>query len=177
MLAGPRGAERVHPNVILAVLSLAGAVYVVLSSAVIPALPTLQHSLNASETGVTWLLTGFLLSASVGTAIIGKLGDMYGKQRLLVVTLLTLAGGTPAGRPVHLAGDADRGARHPGDGRRHLPAGVRDRPGRVPGDPGGREHRADVRDPGRRRRPGPGRRRADRRAPELALAVLDPAAD
>ena len=93
MLAGPRGAERVHPNVILAVLSLAGAVYVVLSSAVIPALPTLQHSLNASETGVTWLLTGFLLSASVGTAIIGKLGDMYGKQRLLVVTLLTLAGG------------------------------------------------------------------------------------
>src|SRR6516162_1502845 len=94
MLAGPRGAERVHPNVILAVLSLAGAVYVVLSSAVIPALPTLQHSLHTTETGVTWLLTGFLLSASVGTAIIGKLGDMYGKQRLLVWTLLTLAAGT-----------------------------------------------------------------------------------
>jgi hypothetical protein len=64
MLPGPRGAERVHPNVILAVLSLAGAVYAVLSSAVIPALPTLQHDPNASETGVTWLLTGFLLSAS-----------------------------------------------------------------------------------------------------------------
>src|SRR6516162_9651857 len=94
MLAGPRGAERVHPNVILAVLSLAGAVYVVLSSAVIPALPTLQHSLHTTETGVTWLLTGFLLSASVGTAIIGKLGDMYGKQRLLVWTLLTLSAGT-----------------------------------------------------------------------------------
>ena len=60
----------------------------------IPALPTLQHSLHASETGVTWLLTGFLLSASVGTAIIGKLGDMYGKQRLLVWTLLMLAAGT-----------------------------------------------------------------------------------
>ena len=52
-----------------------------LSSAVIPALPTLQHDLHASETGVTWLLTGFLLSAPVGTAIIGKLGDTYGKQR------------------------------------------------------------------------------------------------
>ena len=35
-----------------------------------------------------------MLSASVGTAIIGKLGDMYGKQRLLVWTLLVLAAGT-----------------------------------------------------------------------------------
>ena len=94
MLSGPREAERVHPNVILAVLSLAAVTYAVLSSAVIPALTTLQHSLNASETGVTWLLTAFLLSASIGTAIIGKLGDMYGKQRLLVWTLLTLAAGT-----------------------------------------------------------------------------------
>ncbi|MGB0095217.1 MAG: hypothetical protein WBP81_22105, partial [Solirubrobacteraceae bacterium] len=45
---------RVHPNVILAVLSLAGLAYAVLSSAVIPALPTIQHSLHTSETGVTW---------------------------------------------------------------------------------------------------------------------------
>jgi EmrB/QacA subfamily drug resistance transporter len=97
MLRGPREVQRVRPNVILAVLSLAALAYAVLSSAVIPALPTLQHSLDASETGVTWLLTGFLLSASVGTAIIGKLGDMYGKQRLLVWTLLTLAAGTLLG--------------------------------------------------------------------------------
>ena len=76
------------------VLSLAALAYAVLSSAVIPALPTFQRSLHASETGVTWLLTGFLLSASVGTAIIGKLGDMYGKKRLLMWTLLVLAGGT-----------------------------------------------------------------------------------
>ena len=97
MLPGPREAQHVHPNVILAVLSLGALVYAVLSSAVIPALPTLQRSLHASETGVTWLLTAFLLSAAVGTAIIGKLGDMYGKQRLLVWTLLTLAAGTLLG--------------------------------------------------------------------------------
>jgi EmrB/QacA subfamily drug resistance transporter len=91
---GPREHQQVHPNVILAVVSLAALAYAVLSSAVIPALPTLQHSLHTTETGVTWLLTGFLLSASVGTAIIGKLGDMYGKQRLLMWTLLTLSAGT-----------------------------------------------------------------------------------
>jgi EmrB/QacA subfamily drug resistance transporter len=86
--------ERIHPNLILSVLSLAGLAYAVLSSAVIPALPDLQHSLHASETGVTWLLTGFLLSASVGTAIIGRLGDIYGKERLLFWTLMVLAAGT-----------------------------------------------------------------------------------
>jgi EmrB/QacA subfamily drug resistance transporter len=94
MLPGPRGGRPARPSLILAVLSLGALVYAVLSSAVIPALPTIQRSLQASETGVTWLLTGFLLSASVGTAIIGKLGDMYGKQRLLVWTLVTLAAGT-----------------------------------------------------------------------------------
>jgi EmrB/QacA subfamily drug resistance transporter len=86
-------AKRANPNVILAVLSLAGVAYAVLSSAVIPALLPIQHSLHVSETEVSWLLTGFLLSASVGTAIIGRLGDMYGKERLLLVTLGVLAAG------------------------------------------------------------------------------------
>ncbi len=94
MLPGSRDAERAGPAGILAVLSIAALAYAVLSSAVIPALPTIRTNLHASETGVTWLLTGFLLSASVGTAIIGKLGDMYGKKRLLVWTLLILTAGT-----------------------------------------------------------------------------------
>ncbi len=83
-----------HPNVTLAVLSVSGLAYSILSSAVIPALPTIQHALHTSETGVTWLLTGYLLSASVGTAILGRLGDMFGKERVLVWTLVVLAAGT-----------------------------------------------------------------------------------
>jgi len=84
-------AHRVHPNIILAVLSLAGLAYAVLSSSVIPALPTIQHDLHTSEAGVSWVLTGYLLSASVATSIIGRLGDMYGKERLLLYTLIALA--------------------------------------------------------------------------------------
>ena len=94
MPSEPHRPQRIHPNLILAVLSLAGLAYAVLSSAVIPALPSIQHSLHASETDVGWLLTAFLLSASVGTSIIGRLGDMYGKERLLLWTLLVLAAGT-----------------------------------------------------------------------------------
>jgi EmrB/QacA subfamily drug resistance transporter len=80
--------------VILAVTALAGLAYAVLSSAVIPALTSIQHSLHTTETGVTWLLTGYLLSASVATSILGRLGDMYGKERLLVITLMILGVGT-----------------------------------------------------------------------------------
>jgi EmrB/QacA subfamily drug resistance transporter len=76
------------------VLALAGLAYAMLSSSVVPALPTMQHALHTNETGITWLLTAYLLAASVGTAILGRLGDMYGKERLLLVTLLILAAGT-----------------------------------------------------------------------------------
>src|SRR5947209_20626389 len=84
----------IHPNLILAVTALGGLAYSMLSSAVIPALPSIQHSLHTTETGVTWLLTGYLLSASVGTSVIGRLGDMYGKERLLLVTIALLSVGT-----------------------------------------------------------------------------------
>jgi MFS family permease len=87
-------ADRTHPNVTLAVLALGGLAYAMLSSLVVPALPTMQRELHTTETGVTWLLTGYLLAASVGTAIIGRLGDMYGKERLLLWTLTILAFGT-----------------------------------------------------------------------------------
>ncbi len=84
---------RTHPTVILVVLGLAGLAYASLSSAVVPALPTIQHDVGASVTGVTWLLTGYLLSASVATSILGRLGDMYGKEKLLLATLVLLAVG------------------------------------------------------------------------------------
>ncbi len=86
--------HRTHPTLILGVLSLAGLAYAMLSSSVIPALPTMQRALHTSETGIAWLLTAYLLSASVGTAIIGRLGDMHGKERLLLWTLVILAAGT-----------------------------------------------------------------------------------
>jgi EmrB/QacA subfamily drug resistance transporter len=80
--------------VILAVLSLGGISYALLQSLVVPALPEIQASLHSSESAVGWVLTAYLLSASVATPIIGRLGDVYGKERLLMLVLLALAFGT-----------------------------------------------------------------------------------
>jgi EmrB/QacA subfamily drug resistance transporter len=79
---------------VLAVLSLGGISYALLQSLVVPALPQIQASLHTSESAVGWVLTAFLLSASVATPIVGRLGDMYGKERLLMIVLLMLALGT-----------------------------------------------------------------------------------
>src|SRR5947207_13835998 len=54
---------------------------------IVPALPALQHDLHTTTGWTTWLLSGFLLSASVGTPLLGKLGDQYGKERLLLISL------------------------------------------------------------------------------------------
>ncbi|HEY3771641.1 MAG TPA: MFS transporter [Solirubrobacteraceae bacterium] len=93
-MVAPDDHNRAHPNVTLLVLSLAALAYSMLSSAVVPALPSIQHAVGASETGIAWLLTGYLLSASVATSILGRLGDMYGKEKLLLVTLVLLMAGT-----------------------------------------------------------------------------------
>src|SRR4051794_14099508 len=83
-----------NPRTLLAVLSLGGIAYALLQSLVVPALPEIQASLHTTESAVGWVLTAFLLSASVATPIVGRLGDMYGKERLLMIVLLLLALGT-----------------------------------------------------------------------------------
>jgi EmrB/QacA subfamily drug resistance transporter len=86
--------DRQHPGVTLAVLSIAGLSFALLQSMVAPALPDIQHTLGTSESTIAWLLTAYLLSASVATPIIGRLGDIYGKEKSLLVVLVVLALGT-----------------------------------------------------------------------------------
>jgi MFS family permease len=82
-----------HPRIVLAVLATATTTFALLQSMVIPVLPLLERALHSSATEVTWLITGYLLAATVATPILGRLGDVYGKERLLVVSLLALAVG------------------------------------------------------------------------------------
>jgi EmrB/QacA subfamily drug resistance transporter len=77
-----------------AVLASAVAAYALLQSLVIPVLPTIQAGLHTSQNAVTWVLTAYLLSASIFTPIMGRLGDMWGKERLLVVAIAALTVGS-----------------------------------------------------------------------------------
>jgi len=107
--------EQQHYGVTLAVLALGGVAYALLQSAVAPALPEIQHALGASESGVTWILTAYLLAASVATPLLGRLGDIHGKERVLVWVLVALGVGTALSAvatalPLMIAGRIIQGA-------------------------------------------------------------------
>ena len=87
-----RGASRFW--VTFAALALAALGYSLLQSMVAPALPRMQRALHTSTTSVTWVFTAYLLSASVATPIAGRMGDMFGKRRVLLIVLAALAAGT-----------------------------------------------------------------------------------
>ena len=84
---------RQHYNVTLAILTLSGTAFALQQTMVVPALPALQRDLHTSTTWVTWILTVFLLVASVATPVLGRLGDQHGKERLLTISLAIFLAG------------------------------------------------------------------------------------
>jgi EmrB/QacA subfamily drug resistance transporter len=76
------------------VLAMAAAAFSLLQSLVAPALPEIQRDLDTTATAAAWILTAYLLSASIFTPILGRLGDMFGKERMLIVALSALLVGT-----------------------------------------------------------------------------------
>lgn len=85
-----------HANATLLVLflSLGGLAFATLQSLVAPALPVIATDLNASTGDISWVLTAYLLAASVFTPILGRLGDMVGKRRVLLAVLVIFFAGT-----------------------------------------------------------------------------------
>jgi EmrB/QacA subfamily drug resistance transporter len=94
--AGPAAGvdRRANSTPLVLYLSLGGLAYAVLQSLVAPALSTIGRELNASTADTSWVITAYLLSASVLTPILGRLGDMVGKRRVLIGVLVALGAGT-----------------------------------------------------------------------------------
>ena len=83
--------RRAPRQLTFAVLASGVLAFALLQSLVIPVLPTIQAALHTTQADVTWVLTAYLLSASISTPIVGRLGDMTGKKRMFVVALSALA--------------------------------------------------------------------------------------
>ena len=78
----------------LAVLAV-GALDVGLEQALIaPALPTIERHYRASPSTGVWLLTGFVLAAAVAIPLAARLGDRYGRRRVLIGSLGCFAFGS-----------------------------------------------------------------------------------
>ena len=84
---------RQHYGITLAVLALAALAYALLQTMVAPALPEIQRDLHTTTGDVTWVLTVYLLTASVATPIFGRLGDIFGKEHMLLAVLVVFGVG------------------------------------------------------------------------------------
>jgi EmrB/QacA subfamily drug resistance transporter len=89
----PTVARQDH-RVTLAVLTTGALAFALSQTMVIPALPRIQADYGASQTATTWVITVYLLTASVATPLLGRLGDMFGKEHVLVGVLLAFAAGS-----------------------------------------------------------------------------------
>ena len=78
---------------ILGALLLSALAFALLQTMVAPAIPAFADEFDTSPATATWALTGFLLSASVATPLAGKLGDLFGKGRVLTIVLLIFSAG------------------------------------------------------------------------------------
>jgi MFS family permease len=76
------------------VLAVSVSSFALLQSLVVPVLATIEHELDTNQATVTWVLTAYLLSASIATPLLGRVGDVVGKTRMLVITLAALAVGS-----------------------------------------------------------------------------------
>ncbi|WP_086846007.1 MFS transporter [Amycolatopsis kentuckyensis] len=84
-------------NLVVAVLALAGITVSLMQTLVIPLIPALPGLLHASAADATWAITATLLAGAVATPTMGRLGDMYGKRRMLLISLGALVAGSTIG--------------------------------------------------------------------------------
>jgi MFS family permease len=85
---------RQHHQLTLLILGVGALAFALAQTTVIPALTDLQRTFHTSTSGITWLVTAYFLVASVATPVLGRMGDMFGKERLLAISLALFALGS-----------------------------------------------------------------------------------
>src|SRR5680860_1195421 len=81
----------------LAILSLIGLIIVYGETMIIPAIPDLVEDFNIPYNTTAWILTAYLIAGAVATPIVGKLSDIYGKKKILLIVMIIYTAGTSFG--------------------------------------------------------------------------------
>ncbi|MGM7668223.1 MFS transporter [Microbacterium sp. A93] len=83
-----QGAPLVRPGLVIAVLAAAGIVVSLAQTLVIPILGTLPQIFATNATNTSWIITITLLTGAISTPIAGRLADMYGKKRMMLIAII-----------------------------------------------------------------------------------------
>lgn len=78
----------------VSVLGLGAIDFGLEQSMIVPALPQFARTYDASLIAVSWLVTAYLLTAIVAVPLLARMGDLYGKRRMLLVAVSAFALGS-----------------------------------------------------------------------------------
>ncbi|NJQ03165.1 MFS transporter [Streptomyces zingiberis] len=84
----------VHPGRSISVLAAAGIVAALMQTLVVPLIGSLPTLLNTTASNASWAVTATLLAGAVTTPVSGRLGDLYGKRRILLACCVPLVVGS-----------------------------------------------------------------------------------
>jgi predicted MFS family arabinose efflux permease len=94
----PDATNRSRPTVaIVVVLASCGLLVSLVQTMVVPLLPQFPQLMSVSPSTASWLVTSNLVAGAVSAPVLGRLGDMYGKRRMLLVALGLVAVGSLLG--------------------------------------------------------------------------------
>src|ERR1700759_2245822 len=87
--SSPAGAA--NKNLVLAAMVFAVAMTFIDQTIVAIAIPKISRELSLSATGAQWVINGYLLSLAALFAFGGKLADVYGRRRMVVIGVIGFA--------------------------------------------------------------------------------------
>ncbi|MFJ6459560.1 MFS transporter [Streptomyces sp. NPDC091387] len=79
---------------IVPVLAFAGITVAVMQTLLVPVIKDLPALLDTDPSNATWVMTATLLAGAVSTPIMGRLGDLNGKRRMLLASLAVMVVGS-----------------------------------------------------------------------------------
>jgi EmrB/QacA subfamily drug resistance transporter len=93
-MATASAADMPRSGRVVAVLASGGIMVSLMQTLIIPLIPSLPALLHTSAANASWAITASLLAGAVATPVAGRLGDLYGKRRLTVVSAALLTTGS-----------------------------------------------------------------------------------
>ena len=85
------------PWVTLAILSSIGLISMYAETMLLPAIPDIIRDFHINYNTSAWILTAYLISGAVITPIAGKLSDIYGRKKILLIIMIIYTIGVTLG--------------------------------------------------------------------------------
>ncbi|MFI1705001.1 MFS transporter [Streptomyces griseoruber] len=78
-------------------IAFASLLGTLMQSLIVPLVPKLPAELHADPSVTSWLVTAMLLSGTISSVLFGRLGDQFGKRRMMLIALSSMLAGSVIG--------------------------------------------------------------------------------